>query len=297
MRYLDLIRRLALPLHKQYEPAEAMAIARRVIEALYGIGLDDWLQEAPARKLRLRAGASDLDVLDNILQQLLQGVPVQYVLGHSYFMGHRFSVGPGVLIPRPETEELTQYVLDRQKDAAPGWEALDLCTGSGCIAISLALEGACVVGVDCSAEALRYARRNRQTLGQTQGKKQGKKQGGRVRFFCRDIFKQRVPAAQQGGYAIVVSNPPYVQPHEVLSDHVRLHEPSLALYAEDLAVWYGCLVQQAQQHLAPKGWLYVETHHKATELVRGIFLAAGFDSVVVQADLFGRLRFVWGQLS
>ena len=278
MRYLDLIRDITGALRPRYGMAEATAIATRVVEDVYGVTTRDLLD--PVRQLE--AHKKGKQSLKAVVNQLLQGVPVQYVLGHTYFMGHRFLVGPGVLIPRPETEELTQHIL-RHVSTDTGWEALDLCTGSGCIAISLALAGGRVVAVANSALALGYARRNRHVL------------GGQVRFFCRDVLEQRMPAAQQGGYAVVVCNPPYVPPGAVLCEHVRKHEPAMALFTDDIPRWYRCIAAHASKHLLPNGMVFVETHIQAIEQIQRIFVDAGFQDVVIQEDLFDKPRFVWGR--
>ena len=175
------------------------------------------------------------------LHQRIQGEPTQYITGRQEFYGREFRVTPDVLIPRPETEHLVEAALGRGAEAI-----LDIGTGSGAIAVTLALETkARVTASDLSPAALRIARQNAQGL------------GARVDFAACDLGA----AFADGSFDLLVSNPPYIagRDRDSLQPEVREHEPALALFGGDdgLAI-YGRLVPEARRLLRPGGWLMME---------------------------------------
>ncbi len=283
MQYIDEVRAVCAMLGDRYPAQETEAIATRLVMHMYGVDFARLLdQVAPLSAVRQRR-------VKDAIAALQKGVPLQYALGVAEFMGHRFKVGPGVLIPRPETEELTEYIATYATQFSAGgmgaMRVLDIGTGSGCIALSLALRGAAAVGVDISSQALGYARYNRRAL------------GARARFFQRDLLQNATTNTMpmprvSGGYTVVVSNPPYVPIDEVLSPHVADHEPKEALYVHDWKPWYRAIAQHAKRVLAPTGRLYVETHQKATTEVQALFIAEGFQHAQIKQDFFGHDRFV-----
>jgi release factor glutamine methyltransferase len=204
--------------------------------------------------------------------------PMQYLTGHAEFRGLDFEVGPAVLIPRPETEGLVQAVLNASlPDDA---RIADLGTGSGCIAVSLAVERSSwrVVAVDLSSDALRIAACNAATHGVTD----------RVNAITRDFAD--VPDAERGVYDAVVSNPPYVPQAEWegLQPEVRDHEPRLALVPGPTGnEAYEIVARAASLMLRPAGLLAMELGWKSEAAVREIVTAAGFCEISVRPDMQG----------
>ena len=229
-----------------------------------------------------------LEAMRRGIRRLAQGEPVQYVLGETEFMGRPFKVDRRVLIPRPETEELVQRVLD----CAPVWApeqpvAVDVGTGSGCIAVSLALArpAARVIGLDTSAEALEVARANAAALGVAE----------RAVFAAAELSEVLEPETADA----VVANLPYVTTaeYEALPIHIRGFEPRAALDGgpDGLGVIEGA-VQDAAIALKPGGALFLEIGEKQAAAVTALLGDAGFENVTVQPDLAGRDRIVWGTL-
>ena len=198
-----------------YGRREASAILRLVAESRFGLSQTDVLL---GRMEHLPEEQEE--EWREILKQLHEGRPVQYVLGRAEFLGRQFRVTPDVLIPRPETEELVRLILSFFPENS-GASALDLCTGSGCIAVTLALSGMNVTATDISRGALDVARENAETL------------GANVTFREEDLLSS--PAYESGLFDLVVSNPPYVRESEKreMAAHVLDHEPSLALFVPD----------------------------------------------------------------
>jgi release factor glutamine methyltransferase len=190
---------------------------------------------------------TESQALDEGLYDRIGGVPLQYIVGRQEFYGRCFHVTPDVLIPRPETEYIVEAVLEGTRDPPPrALRILDVGTGSGCIAVTLALElaGAEVLAGDISESALRVARRNALSL------------SAPVSFVCMDVLD-----AISGTFDFIVSNPPYVRPSEIhwLQREVRDHEPHVALFSpqDELAI-YRRLVAGAEEHLRAGGYLMME---------------------------------------
>lgn len=212
--------------------------------------------------------------------------PLQHILGKAWFYGCEFEVNGSVLIPRQETEILVENALKRIDD---GMNVLDLCTGSGCIILSIAgqknLNAA--VGADISKEALLVAERNRRRL-----------KADHVRLIQSDLFDGL--AEWKGRFDLIVSNPPYIRTAdiELLSEEVRLHDPRLALDgAADGLHFYREITAQAPKYLKPGGWLLYETGSDQGAAVRALLNENGFDAVEVIRDLAGLERVVLGRIS
>ena len=205
------------------------------------------------------------------LHQRLAGIPTQYITKRQEFYGRDFRVTPNVLIPRPETEHLVSAVLDR---AAPGQTVVDVGTGSGAIAVSVALEcKARVFATDISEAALRVACSNAHTL------------DADVRFTCCDLLD----AMASRSLDIVASNPPYVGLSEAngLQREVRDHEPHVALFAgEDGNSMYRRLLSEAERVLRPGGWVLFELGYKSLEAVRAMLRGPWTDISAID-DLAG----------
>ncbi|MEX2512220.1 MAG: peptide chain release factor N(5)-glutamine methyltransferase [Cyclobacteriaceae bacterium] len=221
--------------------------------------------------------------LSKALEELLGGKPIQYILGESPFYGRNFKVGPGVLIPRNETEEMVHLILGNHIEGA---KVLDIGTGSGCIAISLALEMAKaeVGAMDLSVAALAMARENAAQL------------KAAITFFQSDVLLDPLPLLDLD---IIVSNPPYVRASEkgLMHKNVLDHEPHLALFVpdEDPLKFYRVIVKKAIMHLKKGGCLYLEINEVFGNDTRSLMEESGFEEVKIYRDLNGKDRIVWGR--
>ena len=215
------------------------------------------------------------------LAELETGRPLQYVLGVTEFCGHRFKVGEGCLIPRPETEELVSRIIDDlyADDESP-FNILDICTGSGCIAWSLAAEfpEAMVYGCDLSEAALLYACRQRVKV-----------RGAKPVFFSADVLA--APPAGLPKFDVIVANPPYICDSEraAMRPNVLDFEPTEALFVpdDDPLLFYRAIARWADALLRPDGHLYLEINERF-----GPETAALFPGARVLKDITGRDRFV-----
>ncbi len=210
-----------------------------------------------------------------------QGEPVAYLIGEKEFYGRSFAVSPAVLVPRPETELLVELALARLRPL-PAPRVLDLGTGSGCIAVTLALEcpAASLLAVERSADALAVARANAQRL------------GARVEFALGDWYEN-----VGGGFDAIVANPPYVA---AADPHLQAlqQEPQHALVAGgDGLADLRRIVAGAPAHLHPGGWLAVEHGHDQAAGVRRLFALAGFVAIETHRDLAGVERVCAGTLA
>ena len=229
-----------------------------------------------------------LPLLEDGLSRLLRCEPLQYVLGEAWFLGRRFKLTPAVLIPRPETEEMVDMALRKagnlSRDAGRPLRVLDLCTGSGCIAWSMALglPQSEVTGLDISPEALSVA------SSQFDG-------DNRPRFVLSDVLDP--DCLKDGGrFDIFLSNPPYVRESEkaLMSRNVLDWEPGLALFVPDgdPLRFYRAEAALAARLLSPGGFGLVEINEAYGREVAGLFRDAGFRDPEVLKDLSGRDRFV-----
>ena len=206
-------------------------------------------------------------------------VPLQHITGVQEFMGLEFCVNQHVLVPRQDTEVLVESVLHIIK---PGMKVLDMCTGSGCILVSLLklsedLQG---VGVDISEDALQIARKN------------ARKIGVEAVFIQSDLFDK-----VEGKHDVIVSNPPYIPTAVIqeLEEEVKLHDPICALDGkEDGLYFYRKIIAESKQYLKPNGWLYFEIGHDQGLSVKQLMEEAGFQSVAVKKDLAGLDRVISG---
>ena len=285
---------LAGVLEGRYGSREGALIADWVMEHLTGLRKLDRL----VRKTEgLSAGA--LVSYERYKTELLAGRPVQYVLGESWFGGLKFFVDERVLIPRPETEELVDWVLAEAGEIGAGAQGagamdatadrrpvlLDVGTGSGCIAITLSrgLPDTTVYALDVSEGALTVARANSTAL------------GARVEF--RELnFLEEGSWAELPPVRWLVSNPPYIPAGErsTMAAHVVDAEPALALFVPDAdaLVFYRALGRFARQRLEADGALYAEIHEELGVGVREVLLQEGAREVVVRKDLQGKDRMI-----
>ena len=220
-------------------------------------------------------------------------IPVQQLTHQAFFMGYEFYVNENVLIPRQDTETLVEEGLKCLEDVEKP-EILDMCTGSGCILISLLLErqDARGAGVDVSPEALEVAKENASLL----------KVENRADFVESDLFSAPYfceKGGKEGGkYDILISNPPYIATEEIetLMEEVRLHDPRKALDGmEDGLYFYRKITKEAGKYLKPGGWLLYEIGCTQGEAVSEMLRNAGFEKIQVVKDLPGLDRVVMGQ--
>lgn len=219
-----------------------------------------------------------------ILHRLLEGEPIQYIVGRAYFYGMDMKVNPSVLIPRPETEELVDLIVkgNPQSDL----RVLDIGTGSGCIAIALArnLKFPAITAIDISQEALETAKENARIL------------KANIHFELKDIFTYSTP---ESSFNIIVSNPPYINESEKseMEANVLDHEPHTALFVpdNDPLVFYRRICDIALTALSDKGKLYFEINPRHAEEMKDLMNASGFLDVEIIKDIHGRDRFIWGK--
>lgn len=264
-----------------YEPREAQALLRTVLEVKYGMTLTDII----CGKVNELFAEESKD-LEKIIEKLKNSEPVQYILGEALFAGRTFHVEPGVLIPRPETAELCDWVtLDEKARNRHPLKLLDLCTGSGCIAITLALNlpWAEVSAVDISNIALQVAKENATRL------------KAQISYYLASV--ENLPR-EVGKWDTIVSNPPYICEKEKknISKNVLDYEPELALFVpdEDPLRFYRAIAQYATTALKPGGSLYFEINPLYAKETRDLLAALNFCEIEVRKDLEGKERMVKG---
>lgn len=281
MTYSEIWHRIAT----SYEDGEARAIARILIEELFGLSYTDIVCGATDQ-----LSADDTLRLDTAVRRIEQGEPLQHVLGYADFCGNRFSVNGSVLIPRPETEWLVdegERLMNDASNATPSApkRILDIGTGSGCIAISLKLRlgEAYVEAWDISEEALRTAESNAKAL------------KAEVAFCKRDALRAEESVAT---WDLIVSNPPYICDSERtdMDDNVLLHEPHTALFVpdDDPLRFYRAIARYALRSLSNGGSLLFECNTRYAEATGKMMREMGFEDVTVNDDCFGLPRFVKG---
>lgn len=274
MTYRELWRTLE-PL---YGNGEARAITDYVLDVCFGLSKADILCGAVEEMT-----AEKTAELNKIFGRLMEGEPVQYVLGRAEFCGRWFSVRPGVLIPRPETEELCAWITaDSKASASP--KVLDIGTGSGCIAITLQLDmpESKVTAWDISADALDVARENAQQL------------GANVNFVKLDALN----AKPEGEWDVIVSNPPYICEKEKkdMAVNVLEHEPHTALFVPDAdpLLFYRAITRLAVQTLNKGGRLYFEINPIYADDTCRMMQAEGMTAVELRSDMYGKQRMAKG---
>lgn len=274
MTYRELWRTLE-PL---YGNGEARAITDYVLDVCFGLSKADTMCGAVDEMT-----AEKTAEMNKIFGRLTEGEPVQYVLGRAEFSGRWFNVRPGVLIPRPETEELCAWITaDSKASGSP--KVLDIGTGSGCIAITLQLDmpESKVTAWDISADALDVARENAQQL------------GANVNFVKQDALN----AKPEGEWDVIVSNPPYICEKEKkdMAVNVLEHEPQTALFVPDAdpLLFYRAITRLAVQTLSKGGRLYFEINPIYADDTCRMMRAEGMTAVELRSDMYGKQRMAKG---
>ena len=274
MTYYELWHLLA-PL---YGDGEAKAIARLVFEVRFGLSMSDICLGKDTQ-----LSANNQKELKGIVDRLLEQEPIQYVLGQANFYGRTFMVNEHVLIPRPETEELCQWI--NSQDASPRVRLLDIGTGSGCIAITLAAmyPKAEVTAWDISPEALEVAREN------------AKRTHVNVSFEQIDILHLPSNLLHQT-YDLIVSNPPYICNKEraCMEANVLEHEPHTALFVpdDDPLLFYRAIAQYGQTALEPEGWLYFEINPLYAQPLSDMLHMMSYHDIELKLDQYGKQRMI-----
>ena len=278
MTYRDLWYQLA----PVYGEGEAKAIARMVYEVRFALSLSD-LYVGKDTQL----SADDQTELKEISRRLLKREPVQYVLGQVAFCGRTFLVNKHVLIPRPETEELCNWICQSWKQAPS--EILDVGTGSGCIAITLAamFPEAHVAAWDISSKALAVACEN------------AKQTHACVSFEQVDVLTVNRSTLTSNRYDLIVSNPPYVLNKEraKMEQNVVDYEPHTALFVpdEDPLLFYRAIGQYGQTALNEKGWLYFEINPLYANDLKELLSMMSYHDIEINTDQFGKQRMIRAQ--
>jgi len=254
----------------KYDAWALMEFAFDMEKSYYFLHEDDRIEEEQSEKYR------------KLIAEREKRIPLQQILGSAWFMGYEFYVNDQVLIPRFDTEILVEEAGKRLK---PGMQILDLCTGSGCILLSLLAEHKNLqikgTGADISSRALAVAKENRKRL------------NVQADFVESDLFSEI-----RGSYHMITSNPPYIATGEIekLMPEVRDHEPHLALDGkEDGLYFYRKIVEQAPSYLEPDGWLCLEIGYDQGEALKRMMEQSGYENIQIVKDLAGLDRVVTGQ--
>jgi release factor glutamine methyltransferase len=224
------------------------------------------------------------DKLTEIIQRLQTGEPIQYVLGHTEFYGLPFNVNPSVLIPRPETEELVEWVLNSINERNEHETVLDIGTGSGCIPITIKkhLPNAEVSAIDISKTALLTAQQNAEL------------NAVEVNFIEADILKPVLMPDTK--YSVLISNPPYVTKSEKAEMHINVlaHEPHLALFVEDNdpLIFYRAVADFALTNLESNGLLFFEINENLGRETINLLQEKGFKNIELRQDMRGKDRMI-----
>lgn len=266
-------------LSKSYEPQEANALARIIFCDMLGQSNVDYYL---CKDMDL--SGNEEEKVKSILQRLEKYEPIQYIEGKKYFSGREFFVRQGVLIPRPETEELVELAAQACK---PNAKILDIGTGSGCIAISLAkkLPEAEVHAWDISEAALEVAKQNNEQLSAS------------VHFEQHDILTYQ--ATGEEAFDLIISNPPYITESEKaeMEANVLAWEPNIALFVpdNDPLLFYRRIGELALRMLTPNGKLFFEINRAYGDATKQLLCNQGYKNIHIQKDLSGNDRFVYAE--
>lgn len=231
---------------------------------------------------------STLETLKDLIDRLKKEEPIQYITGYAWFDRLKFAVSPGVLIPRPETEELVSWISETMRET--DLKILDIGTGSGCIAISLKDRHPEIKihAVDLSAEAIETALKNEKNLLENMS----------IQWWQDDVLNADFMKDTHSEYDIIVSNPPYIPESEKETMPLRVvdHEPHMALYSqEDPLLFYNSISKHALRLLKPGGKLFFETHENYHDQVLNLLKFLEFNEIQSRKDLQGKLRMVKAQ--
>jgi release factor glutamine methyltransferase len=281
MRLNEIKQALKKQLAGQYESVELNPILSILIEHITG-----WDQVQQVLQKDKSITEAQALAFENATTELLAARPIQYITGKTWFMGEAYTVNEQVLIPRPETEELVDWVLEYAAIKGKALRILDIGTGSGCIAIALkkALPEATVDAIDISTSALKIAESNAAAL------------KAEIEFAALDILNT---AFLPGQYDVIVSNPPYIPMHEMKNMELQVtnHEPNIALFVpdEDPLVFYKAIARLAKLHLSSNGQLFFEIHYDQGDALIALLDEMHFHAEL-RTDLFEKDRMIRASL-
>lgn len=255
----------------EHDSFELLSAVNGMTRTFYLVNGDSFLSE------------EDFLLFEEYIDKRAAHIPLQHIIGKAYFYGYEFEVNGDVLVPRQDTEILVGEVM---KVARSGDYILDMCTGSGCIGITIAKKfpEVKVLGIDVSEKALAVAEKNKHNL-----------EADNIDFMLSDLFEK---LNQDITFDIIVSNPPYIPTKVIdgLQDEVRLHDPILALDgSEDGLKYYRNISSEAGKYLEPDGWLCFEIGAEQALDVSDIMEREGFRNITVIKDLAGLDRVVMGR--
>ncbi|WP_371133027.1 peptide chain release factor N(5)-glutamine methyltransferase [Lutibacter sp.] len=280
MRISEFKKHFFLELSMLYPETEIQSFFNLLIEYTLKISRIDL-----ALQPNLEFNKTELSFFNNALNNLKEHIPIQYIIGETEFYGLKFNVNKNVLIPRPETEELIRWILDnlKLKTQNPKLKILDIGTGSGCIAISLALNlpNAEVFAIDISKKALETAKSN------------AKRNGVSINFIELDILKSK---SLPDYFDIIVSNPPYVREVEKkeMQQNVLNFEPHLALFVknENPLIFFDKIADLAQNYLNKNGHLYFEINQYLGKETCELLEKKGFKNIELKKDIYNVDRMI-----
>ena len=273
----ELYRNYLLQLQHIYPLSEATVITDRAFESIANIKRADLIKD-PSKQLNNKT----IQQLSNAFNELLAHKPIQYVLGDAWFYHLKFKVNGSVLIPRPETEELVEMVIDSRKSLITDPAILDIGTGSGCIAIAIKknMPAARVSAIEVSETALKVAKEN------------AAQHNTGIEFIQSNFLDESTWNALTQ-YHVIISNPPYIpiKEKETLAKNVRDHEPHLALFVEDKdpLLFYSKIAAFGRSHLNSNGKIYLEVHEDLAKEARALF-QPHYSWAEIKKDMFGRER-------
>jgi release factor glutamine methyltransferase len=268
-------------LKTQYENIELNSLMSILFEHVTG-----WNQLNQVLHKDAPLSQQQIDTLQNALEQLKEGRPIQYITGKAWFLSNEYMVNEQVLIPRPETEELVDWIIEYAQIIDKPLQILDIGTGSGCIpiALQLALPHCSISGLDISEEALTIAKQNAMQLNAI------------VSWLQEDILSTTYLPNK---YDIIVSNPPYIPFRENVNMQVQVKqfEPSIALFVtnEDPLIFYRAIARLGKQYLNPNGQLFFELHYDQGKALLALFDEMGYHAELRQ-DMFGKDRMLRASL-
>ena len=286
-------------LKQLYDADEATAVAHLFLEFITGLNKSDRLLKKDTIFTERQQ-----EQFDAKSKQLTKGKPIQYVTNSAWFMGREFLVNESVLIPRPETEELVQWVLEvvsrKSSVVSPGetdvvsrLRVLDIGSGSGCIGLSLArlLPDAVVTCADVSREAMEVLKTNIEWVLTANEKKKGL---DNITLKTLDFLNETQRNKQLGRYELIVSNPPYIPERDKANMHknVKDHEPAIALFVpdNDAMVFYRAMAAFGKDHLSDNGYIYCELDAGHAEACKALFEEQGYQDVEIKKDVHGNWR-------
>lgn len=268
-------------LDEQYESIELNSLLSLLFEHITG-----WDQLKQALHKADVLSQEKLNQLQAALNLLKQGMPIQYIIGKAWFMGNEYTVNENVLIPRPETEELVEWIVEYAHIIGKPLQILDIGTGSGCIAIALKLSdpNSLVTGLDISEKALATSKQNATHL------------NAAIEWINEDILNTTYLPNK---YDVIVSNPPYIPFKENANMQVQVKnfEPGIALFVkdEDPLIFYRTIGRLGKQYLNPNGQLFFEIHYDQGKALLALFDEMGYHAELRQ-DMFGNDRMLRARL-